>query len=79
MNRSKAEEFFSHLDNRPELRGKLSNTPDIDAVIALAIDSGFEISEEDIRSALNYMILNAHSLPRPWGWSLARKLGLVRS
>ena len=79
MSRSEAEDFFSHLDNHPELRGKLSDTPNIDAVIGLAIDSGFEISEADIRSALNHMILNAHSLPRPWGWSLARKLGLVRS
>ena len=79
MSRSEAELFFSHLDNHSELREKLSDTPTIDAVIALAIDAGFKISEADIRNALNHMILNAYSLPRPWGWSLARKLGLVRT
>ena len=79
MSRSEAEQFFSHLDNHSELREKLPDTPNIDAVVALAIEEGFTISEADIRSALNHMILNAYSLPRPWGWPLARKLGLVRT
>ena len=79
MSRSEAEKFFHHLDANPELKSKLSEAPAIDAVIEFAIDQGFEISEIDVRAALNHMILNAHSLPRPWGWSLARKLGLVRT
>ena len=48
-------------------------------VILFFMGLGFDISESDLRSALNHMILNAHSLPRPWGWGLARELGLVRS
>ena len=47
--------------------------------IAYASSAGFSFSAEDLKQALNARICNAESLPRPWGWPLARKLGLVRS
>ena len=79
MSRSTAEQFFRHLEDNSQSREALSNTPSLVDIIALAKSVGFDISESDLRSALNHMILNAHTLPRPWGRGIARELGLVRS
>ena len=55
------------------------NYPEPSAIIAYASSADFSFSAEDLKQALNARICNAESLPRPWGWPLARKLGLVRS
>tara|TARA_B100000405_G_C16355981_1_gene289883 strand:- start:11 stop:181 length:171 start_codon:yes stop_codon:yes gene_type:complete len=53
--------------------------PDPGFIVDHAEELGFRFSEEDLKSALNTRICNAESLPRPWGWSVARKMGLVRN
>lgn len=79
MNVPRAVEFFEHLDKTPELNSKLSGSSSISEIIGIAGDAGFHFSEDDLRGALNKKILDAASLPRPWGWKVARELGLVRS
>ena len=79
MNVPRAIEFFEHLDSAPELKSQLSSGSSISEIIRIAGDAGFHFSEDDLRGALNKKILDAASLPRPWGWKVARELGLVRS
>ena len=78
-NKRQVVEFFCHLENSPDLISHFSNSSEIKEVIQIAERAGFIFSESDLRGALNDLILNAQSLPRPWGWPIARKLGLVRT
>jgi hypothetical protein len=48
-------------------------------LVALGEANGLVFSEDDLASFLRLKIAGAESLPRPWGWAVARKLGLVRS
>ncbi|MAH84236.1 MAG: hypothetical protein CBB68_07805 [Rhodospirillaceae bacterium TMED8] len=40
---------------------------------------GIDFSTDDLGAFLRLRIASAESLPRPWGWPIARELGLVRS
>lgn len=40
---------------------------------------GLDFTEVDLGSVLKQRLFAAQSLPHGWGWSVARKLGLVRS
>lgn len=40
---------------------------------------GLEFTEADLGAVLKQRLFAAQSLPPGWGWSVARKLGLVRS
>ena len=71
--------YIGYLETQPSIVELFLNDPDPSAIIAHASSAGFSFSEEDLKQALNARICNAESLPRPWGWPLARKLGLVRS
>ncbi len=71
--------YIGYLETQPVNGELFLNDPDPSAIIAHASSAGFSFSEEDLKQALNSRICNAESLPRPWGWPLARKLGLVRS
>tara|TARA_B100000700_G_scaffold318798_1_gene412700 strand:+ start:524 stop:763 length:240 start_codon:yes stop_codon:yes gene_type:complete len=71
--------YIGYLETQPSIVELFLNDPDPSAIIAHASSAGFSFSEEDLKQALNARICNAESLPRPWGWPLARKFGLVRS
>jgi hypothetical protein len=79
MNRSKVIEFFDYLESQPDVNGEMIDLPELNDIVTLAATAGFKFSELELESTLNQMILSAHSLPRPWGWPLVRRLGLVRS
>ena len=80
MSKQQVENFITLLEDPVHLEAAGLDDPEPAEVIAAAErDHGLRFSEADLRSALNTRICNAESLPRPWGWPLARKLGLVRS
>ena len=71
--------FISHWDGQDPSQDPAMKDPDPGFIVDHAKELGFRFSEEDLKSALNTRICNAESLPRPWGWSVARKMGLVRN
>ena len=52
---------------------------DVDTVIRVAANLKLEFTESELETVLKEMIYTAKSLPRGWGWPLARRIGLVRS
>ncbi len=40
---------------------------------------GLVFTEADLEAVLKQSLFAAQSLPRDWGWTVARKLGLVRA
>ena len=79
MSKDKVTDFIKHMEKHGASVKLDLNEPDPEDVILHAERHGFTFTEEDLKSALNSRICNAESLPRPWGWALARKFGLVRS
>ena len=80
MSKDQVERYIPLLEDPAHLDAAGFDDPDpADVVAAAARDHGLSFSEADLKSALNTRICDARSLPRPWGWPLARKLGLVRS
>jgi hypothetical protein len=52
---------------------------DVEAVIGMAANLNLEFTKSELETVLKEMIYTAKSLPRGWGWPLARRIGLVRS
>jgi len=52
---------------------------DVDAVIRMAAGLDLEFTESELKTVLKEMLYAAKSLPRGWGWPLARRMGLVHS
>ena len=71
--------FISHWDGQAPSQDPAMKDPEPDFIVHHAEVQGFSFSKDDLKSALNTRICNAESLPRPWGWAVARKMGLVRS
>ena len=78
MSKTQVTKWFRYLENNPDLAAQLSAASGPHDLIEVASDAGLQFSEDDFRSALNELIFRAESLPRPWGWPVARKLGLAR-
>lgn len=70
--------FLRHLESGDAACG-LPEDPAPSDVVARGRAAGFEFTEADLGSALKQRLFTAQSLPRNWGWPIARKLGLVRS
>jgi len=79
MSKENVDQFISLMEDAAKRPAMELDDPEPAEVVAFAEAQGLSFSEADLRSALNTRICNAESLPRPWGWPLARKLGLVRS
>ncbi len=79
MSKENVNAFITHWDGQGPSDDPVFKDPDPAVIVARADVLGFEFSEDDLKSALNTRICNAESLPRPWGWPVARKFGLVRS
>ena len=71
--------YLDYLEIKKLIVKPSLNDPEPPAIIAHASSAGFSFSAEDLKQALNTRICDAESFPRPWGWPLARKLGLLRS
>lgn len=76
MSKENVAGFFESLS--PDIESGLSIDPTPAEVIELAQQKGFEFSESELQSVMKEMIFTAQSLPRDWGWKLARTLDLVR-
>ena len=79
MSKDNVNAFIKYLENEDPRIGSEMGGSDPKTLVAHAEELGFKFSEEDLKSALNTRICNDESLPRPWGWEVARKFGLVRS
>jgi len=58
---------------------ELPDSPAAADIVGLGVAHGFAFSEDDLGAFLRLRIASAESLPRPWGWAIARELGLVRN
>ena len=79
MSKDNSMAYLAYSETQKSIVKPSLNDPEPSAIIAYASSAGFSSFAEDPKQALNARICNAESLPRPWEWPLARKLGLVRS
>jgi hypothetical protein len=68
--------FFDSLVG--EIEHGISAQPTAAEVVETARQRGFEFAEDELHSVMKEMIHTAQSLPRGWGWKLARHMKLVR-
>ena len=76
MSKENVAGFFTSLKDGDE--AGLASDPAPAEVIGCAQQRRFEFSKDELHSVLKEMIFTAQSLPRGWGWKLARNLDLVR-
>ena len=79
MSRENVRELVSRLENGNCSAEELQKTVTPEDLIALGKQQGINFSEPDLAAFLRLRIANAESLPRPWGWPVARALGVVRN
>ena len=79
MSRENVQELVSRLENGAYSIEELENTVTPAALVALGKTLGIHFTESVLAAFLRLRIANAESLPRPWGWPVARALGVVRS
>ena len=79
MSRENVRELVSRLENGNCSAEELQNTVTPEDLIALGKQQGINFTEPDLAAFLRLRIANAESLPRPWGWPVARALGVVRN
>ena len=79
MSRENVRELVSRLENGNCSTEELQNTATPEDLIALGKQQGIDFTEPDLAAFLRLRIANAESLPRPWGWPVARALGVVRN
>jgi hypothetical protein len=78
MSKENVTGFFAAWEAHGGLAERLTGDPSPQAVIACARELDFAFSEADLTSVMKELVYGAHSLPRGWGWPLARNLGLIR-
>ena len=79
MSRENVRELVSRLENGNCSSEELQKTVTPEDLIALGKQQGINFTEPDLAAFLRLRIANAESLPRPWGWPVARALGVVRN
>ena len=79
MSRENVQELVCRLENGAYSLKELENTVTPAALVALGKTLGIHFTESDLAAFLRLRIANAESLPSPWGWPVARALGVVRS
>jgi len=77
MSRENVAAFFAASARGATADEPLPGEPTADAVIRQAGAMGLPFSEAELRSHMKELIYGAHSLPKGWGWPLARALGLT--
>ncbi len=73
------EAYMAHMSDPENTRaaGFSEETTGAD-VVAHAAAAGFSITEQEMRTMLKERLYLAQSLPKGWGWPLARQMDLVR-
>ena len=71
--------FIAYWDGQGPSQDQAMKDFEPDFIIDHVGGQAFSFSKDDLKSVLNSRNCKAESLPPPWGWSVARKLGLVRS
>ena len=79
MSKENVNAFISHWDGQGPSQDPDMMDPEPEFIVQHAEGLGFSFSKDDLKSVLNTRICSAESLPRPWGWAVARKMGLVRN
>ena len=79
MSRKNVQELVSRLENGGYGMQELENNVTPEALVALGKKLGIHFTESDLAAFLRLRIASAESLPRPWGWPVARALGVVRN
>ena len=79
MSRENVRELVSRLENGECSAENLQNPVTPEDLVALGKKQGVHFTEPDLAAFLRLRIANAESLPRPWGWPVARALGVVRN
>ena len=79
MSRDNVSELVRRLESGAIAADDMADKPTPTDIINLGEAQGLAFSEDDLGGFLRTLIVNAESLPRPWGWAMARQLGLVRS
>ena len=77
MSRDNVGELISRMESGA-VTDALPDNPAPADIVSLGATEGLSFSEDDLGSFLRTRIASAESLPRPWGWAVARQLGLVR-
>ncbi|MEE8264843.1 MAG: Nif11-like leader peptide family natural product precursor [Acidiferrobacterales bacterium] len=78
MSKENVERFFDVVKADHAMMRGLAEA-DVDAVIRMAAGLDLEFTESELKTVLKEMLYAAKSLPRGWGWPLARRMGLVHS
>jgi len=78
VSRENVTKFFDLAESDQAITEELADA-DASAVIEIAARHGLEFDEATMRSVLKEIIYAARRLPHGFGWSLARRMGLVRS
>lgn len=78
MSRDNVKELIARLETGI-VTGALPDDPAPADIVGVGEAQGLYFTEDDLGGFLRTRIINAESLPRPWGWAVARQLGLVRS
>ena len=78
MSRENVRELVSLLENGACSLEEQEHTVTPEAIVALGKTQGIYFTKPDLAAFLRLRIVNAESLPRPWGWPVARALGIVR-
>ena len=79
MSRENVEKLVYRIENGKCSLEQLNDAVTPESIVALGKTEGIPFSELDLAAYLRLRIANAESLPRPWGRSVARALGVVRS
>lgn len=78
MSKENVSRFFE-VSQRDDAVSRTLAEADVDMVIRVAAGFNLEFTKNELETVLKEMIYSAKSLPRGWGWPLARRIGLVRS
>jgi hypothetical protein len=78
MSKEAVSRFFE-VSQRDDAVSRTLAGADVDMVIRVAAGFNLEFTRNELETVLKEMIYSAKSLPRGWGWPLARRIGLVRS
>jgi hypothetical protein len=78
MSKENAAVFIQRLEGG-KVAADLPRDPEPSDIVERGRALGLEFTEADLGAVLKQYLFAARSLPRDWGWPVARKLGLVRS
>ncbi len=78
MSRDNVAALVAKLEAGEIAADDLPDAPAAADIVGLGQRQGLPFSDDDIGAFLRLRIVNAESLPRPWGWAVARELKLVR-